>query len=254
MTALAIASAALVLSNSFGRAEIDLRGARLRSYVPAGGREVFLPVMEADGSGWSSGGVPVCWPWFYDRGPAGSGLHGFARLEDFRVVHRTADSAELALEKAPLALRMRFTLGRRLSITMTTENSGGAPASVTEGLHAYFAVADVARATLEGLDGVRCTTKRRGDVAEPDVCGPRVALSGANDICDVKGGVFFIDDPAGGRRLRLEMSGMGQLTIWNGRSCPKGSVCVEPIVFREPLTLAPGVKHELGMTVEVLRR
>ena len=169
-------------------------------------------------------------------------------------MRRTADSAELVLEKAPLTLRMRFSLGRRLSVVMTTENSGDAPASVTEGLHAYFAVADVARATLEGLDGVRCTTKRRGDVAEPDVCGPRVPLLGANDICDVKGGVFTLDAPVGGRRLRLEMSGMGQLTMWHGRSCPKGSVCVEPIVFREPLTLAPGAKHELGMTVEELRR
>ena len=253
MTALAIA-AAVVLTNSFGRAEIDLRGARLRSYVPAGGREVFLPVTAPDASGWSSGGVPVCWPWFYDRGPEGAGLHGSARHEDFQVVSSTVDTVELELPKGHLALRMRFALGRRLSITMTTENRGAESVSVTEGLHAYFAVADVARATLEGLDGVRCMTKRRGEVAEPLVCGPRVALAGANDICEVKGGVFTIDDPAGGRRMRLEMSGMGQLTMWNGRSCPPGAVCVEPIFLGEPLRVAAGERHELRMSVEVLPR
>ena len=254
MTALPLVAAVVVLTNCFGRAEIDLRGARVRSYVPTGGREVFLQASAPDESGWVSGGVPVCWPWFYDRGPAGAGLHGSARLSDFRVARRTADAAVLELENGGLALRMSFVLGRRLSVSMTTENRGESPAALTEGLHAYFAVADLARASLTGLDGVRCTTKRRGDVAEQDVCGPRVALAGANDVCDVKGGVFTLDDPSGGRRLRIETSGMGQLAIWNGRTCPPGAACVEPIILREPLALAPGESHELRLSVEVLPR
>lgn len=253
MTIPLLAAAAIVLTNSFGRVEVDLHGARVRSYVPSGGREVFHPVVEPDETGWSAGGIPVCWPWFFDRGPAGAGLHGTARSSDFRVVRKSRDSAELELAEGALRLRMRFELGRRLSVSMATENAGAATAYVTEGLHAYFALSDVERAALEGLDGVRCTTKRGG---EPKVCvaGPRVPLSGANDIFDVKSGVFAIDDPAGGRRLLLEISGMGELTAWNGRTCPRGSACVEPIVLRTPLALAPGERYEMTMSVEAACR
>ena len=253
MTIPLLAVATIVLSNSFGRAEVDLHGARVRSYVPFGGREVLCPVAEPDATGWSAGGIPVCWPWFFDRGPAGAGLHGSARSSDFRVVGISGDSAELGLADGSLLLRVRVELGRRLVVTMTTENAGTETAYVTEGLHAYFAVADVGSAVLEGLDGVRCTTKRSG---EPKVCvsGPRVPLSGANDIFDVKSGTFVIDDPVGGRRIKLEMSGMGELTAWNGRSCPRGAACVEPIILREPLALAPGARHEMKMSVEATSR
>ena len=254
MSANLLAMAMIVLTNSFGRVEIDPHGARVRSYVPSGGQEVFHPVAEPDETGWSAGGIPVCWPWFFDRGPEGAALHGTARSSDFRVLRHTQDLAELELAEGPLVLRMRFELGRRLVVKMATENAGAEPAHVTEGLHAYFSVADVERAALEGLDGVKGTTKRGGDASAPCVFGDRMPLAGANDVCDVGGGVFAIDDPEGRRRIRLELSGMRELAVWNGRACPRGAVCVEPIVFRRPLRLEPGESRELKMSVEALPR
>jgi D-hexose-6-phosphate mutarotase len=47
----------VALTNLMGTVEIDTRGARVTSYVPIGGSEVFFA------SKTGTGGLPLCWPW-----------------------------------------------------------------------------------------------------------------------------------------------------------------------------------------------
>ena len=51
----------VALTNLMGTVEIDTRGARVTSYAPVGGSEVFFR------SETGTGGMPLCWPWFADR-------------------------------------------------------------------------------------------------------------------------------------------------------------------------------------------
>ena len=51
----------VALTNLMGTVEIDTRGARVTSYVPVGGSEVFFA------SKTGTGGMPLCWPWFAGR-------------------------------------------------------------------------------------------------------------------------------------------------------------------------------------------
>ena len=51
----------VALTNVMGTVEIDTRGARVTSYVPVGGSEVFFT------SETGTGGMPLCWPWFAGR-------------------------------------------------------------------------------------------------------------------------------------------------------------------------------------------
>jgi len=253
MICLVVAVAGIVLSNAYGRVEIDTHGALIRSYVPAGEDEVFLPVGDSTPSGWRHGGVPVCWPWFADKGPPGSGHHGMARNADFKVVRQTAD--DVALELVHGGARLLFTckLGPELSIALKTENRGDAPLELTQGLHAYFNVREPDVAAIEGLKGVHFTSKRWSKEPVPGICQGDVPLMGANDIYDITEGTFVVRGAAPGRILRIAATGMGQLTVWNGTGCPANSACVEPIVFREPFVIAPGRECEMKMSVKVER-
>ena len=147
MTALLLASV-LALTNRFGSVSVDTYGARVLSYVPSGGSEVFAMLP----SGY--GGVPLCWPWFQYNGPQGkdSPKHGLARYREFTVVGREngteagrivlrlgSDDATRRLWPHDFSLTMAVELdGRGLSLCLTGENTGTEPFSVTEAFHPYL--------------------------------------------------------------------------------------------------------------------
>ena len=69
------------MTNMCGVVSVDTHGARVVSYVPEGGDEIFF-VSEK-----GTGGMPLCWPWFAGNGPGkDSRRHGIARYKDFEVV------------------------------------------------------------------------------------------------------------------------------------------------------------------------
>ncbi len=138
----------VALTNVMGTVEIDTRGARVTSYVPIGGSEVFFA------SETGTGGMPLCWPWFAGRGPSGSKRHGLVRDRVFKVVNDKRHASwdrELTLRlesdeetrKAfphDFALTVSVRLNDRLTVTMTGENTGTDPFEVSEAFHPYFAV------------------------------------------------------------------------------------------------------------------
>ena len=147
MTVLILASI-LSLTNRFGSVAVDTHGARVVSYVPAGGSEV----LEMLPSG--CGGVPLCWPWFQFNGPRGkdSPKHGLARYRDFTLAGRTdgetvgrltlrLESDEGTRREFPHDFRLTVEirlLSAGLSLTMTGENTGREPFAVTEAFHPYI--------------------------------------------------------------------------------------------------------------------
>ena len=158
-------AAVITITNLCGAVSVETRGARVVSYVPAGGEEVFF-VSET-----GTGGMPLCWPWFAGLGPSeDSRRHGLARYCEFRLVaerHRSPRDSELELQLVSDAethrlfpydfeLTLIVRLTDILTVSMVGRNTGGAPFTVTEALHPYFAVVDQRRCTVEGADGAVC--------------------------------------------------------------------------------------------------
>ena len=133
----------LTLTNQFGSVRVDTLGARVLSYVPAGGEET-LAILPS-----GQGGIPICWPWFKFYGPKGadSPKHGLARYREFDVVGRTADALTLRLS-SDAATRREFPhdfsltvvirLADGLRLEMTGENTGTDSFEVTEAFHPYI--------------------------------------------------------------------------------------------------------------------
>lgn len=157
MTAALLASL-IVLTNAFGSVQVETLGARVVSYAPQGGEEVFAMLP----SGY--GGVPLCWPWFRYLGPkSDSPKHGIARYREFAVVRRTdgpaASEVELRLDSNAatrkdfphdFTLTVTVRLDRALSLTMTAKNTGVTPFKVTEAFHPYLRREAVVRLKDEG--------------------------------------------------------------------------------------------------------
>ena len=158
-------SAIVAITNLCGTVSVDTHGARVVSYVPVGGDEVFF--MSKTGTG----GMPLCWPWFAGLGPCSDSVrHGVARYRDFKVTsvkkHASWDSEIiLRLESDAdtrrafphdFALDVSVRLTDRLTVKMIGENTGDVPFAVTEALHPYFAVGDSGKSRVEDVSAHEC--------------------------------------------------------------------------------------------------
>ncbi|MGE0516251.1 MAG: D-hexose-6-phosphate mutarotase, partial [Hyphomicrobiaceae bacterium] len=155
----------------FGRfqALVALHGAQVLNWTCDGEGLLWLsPIARIrDGKG-IRGGIPVCWPWFADHPtdptkPA----HGFVRHRAWSVAatNAAADRVSISLTTTTDAdqvlwphhadVRVTVSLGETLSVALETRNIGGDPFPLTEALHTYFRVSDIANVSVTGLE--RCT-------------------------------------------------------------------------------------------------
>ena len=236
-------AAILTITNLCGSVSVDTLGARVVSYIPAGGCEVFF-VSET-----GTGGMPLCWPWFAGLGPiAESRRHGVARYCDFTVVANECHSpsnSELTLRLESnvdtraefphdFALTVSIRLAERLHVAMTGENTGSSSFAVTEALHPYFSVGDSARCRIEGADASE----------------------------------WFLSDSVSRMKLSVRSDG-GAFRVWrpDHASCTSKSVtalasddwrkfiCIENGTFTENsgYVLKPGEKHTLASAICLLQ-
>ena len=235
-------AAILTLTNLCGSVSVDTLGARVVSYIPAGGCEVFF--MSETGTG----GMPLCWPWFAGLGPtAESRRHGVARYCDFTVVANTCHSpsnSELTLRlesdaetrrsfPGDFALTVSIRLAERLYVSMTGENTGNSPFEVTEALHPYFVVRDSAKCVVDGLDAPEYSL-------EDSVSGRRI---------------FFADE--GGKDRRVWRPGPSSHLSKTVSSLAAGDwkrfVCVESGNMKpeSAYVLRPGERHTLTRVIHL---
>ena len=137
----------IALANRHGAVRISRTGARVTSYIPAGGTETLADLAAG------AGGIPLCWPWFQYNGPRGeaSPKHGVARYRDFEVLSVTNGmetseavlrlcSDEATRREFPFDFELLLTvrLDDRLRLTLTGRNTGSEPFAVTEAFHPYL--------------------------------------------------------------------------------------------------------------------
>jgi glucose-6-phosphate 1-epimerase len=260
------------LSNDFGSADIALQGAQVLSWVPQQSAPVFwLSEAAVFRKGQAiRGGVPICWPWFgpHETEPSFPN-HGFARTRDWTFVQCRSlpgGQTELLLRlgfdedlqdywphQTPIELNL--VLGKSLEISLNTRNLSAGPVTITEALHAYFAVDDIRRVSVYGLedkeylDSVDSSRRKRQEGV--------VAISGETDRVYVNTpDVCLIDDPLVGRRIRIAKQGSRSTVVWNpwieksqrlgdmGTEAYRHMLCLETTnAAQDRVSIAPGGQH-----------
>jgi D-hexose-6-phosphate mutarotase len=220
------------VNHPLATATISLQGGQVLEWKP---RSQVEPVLwSADPTHWLSGrairaGVPICWPWFgahptEQAAPA----HGYARLCDWEVAEISMESLgtiDIDLKMMPThevatryplnaSLVSRISVGEALSISLTTTNTGEAPITITEALHAYFNVGEIDDIQIEGIEGndfidLIDQNIRKTQVGAIRFTGEtgRVYLNTLNEC--------FIVDRALGRTIKIEKSNSHSTVVWN---------------------------------------
>jgi glucose-6-phosphate 1-epimerase len=268
------------VENDAAKATVALQGAQVIDWVPRGGKPVIWLSNDAKFAAGKSvrGGAPVCWPWF---GPHQSEptfpAHGFARTVPWDVVESRVlpDGSVLLVFRLAgtdasrtqwphsTQLENRITVGKNLEIDLVTRNSGVEPVTIGQALHTYFAVGDIRRVAIRGLEDRPYLDKVDGFSRK--IQKGKVTFAGETDriyldaTCDC-----IIDDPVLGRSIRISKRGSASTVVWNpwsekaammgdmGEDGWLRMLCVENANAADDVrVLDPGAEHHLWVSYRV---
>ncbi|OEJ64022.1 D-hexose-6-phosphate mutarotase [Magnetovibrio blakemorei] len=221
------------------------------------------------------GGAPICWPWF-GPDPEGKGRpgHGFVRnrpwnllateeLSDGRIqvhvgLHDTQETR--AIWDQAFELELCVTISETLDVALITRNTGTTAFALSQALHTYLAVGDIAKAQVIGLDGTTYIDKMDGGV-EKVQHGP-VKIDGETDrIYTGVSGMLQVEDAALSRCITITPRGSASAVVWNPWAATAASMgdlgdddykimlCVESTnAGPDIIDVAAGGEHSLGVT------
>jgi len=268
------------------QATLCTQGAHLMQWQPAGHKPVLYLSERAQYLPGKAirGGIPVIFPWFGDRHDGSSGpAHGFARTSEwdlaFVALTGAGEDAELHLDftLAPsehsrslgfdhFRAGCRFTIGRQLRVDFSAVNSTLSPDPLTieQALHTYFAVGDVRKVSIDGLDGATYIDKVDGGARRTQPSGP-IHFTGRIDRPYLNtDSTCVLHDPEGKRTITIAKRGSLSTVVWNPWQELTATmadmqpddwmhmVCVETAnVADNALTLQPGEGHLMRLTVSV---
>lgn len=218
------------------------------------------------------GGIPVCWPWFGpDPRSKGRPDHGLARTRFWNVASSalTSDNGctitfELTDTPETYALwphRFRLTLtlsvGKTLMVELTTHNLGDTPMELTQALHTYFGIGDIACTTITGLEGFTYLDKTDGGAEKRQSTPVRIDAE-TDRVYPFDGGEINLHDDAFKRTVRIQCEGSQTAVVWNPwmRVCEEKAdlagedyqktVCIETAnAGSDIITVRPGESHTL---------
>ncbi len=254
----------LKIKNNAAEAMIALLGAHVLSYKPAGGRELLWLSKET----WHEngkpirGGIPVCWPWF---GKAQQPPHGVARITEWTLKGSVSDADKTTVEFEAFAYEnliaeMKITVGRTLTLELTTTNLGKEEFRLTNALHSYFAVSEISDIAVSGLEGAEFLDTLNGT---RHIQEGAIRFNAETDrIYDSTQAECVIDDPEFAKKICVAKSGSSSTVVWNpwiakSHNMPDfgdeefhGMVCVETANCGNDFQiLKPGEKHTLKAVI-----
>jgi glucose-6-phosphate 1-epimerase len=269
------------ISTPLAEAELYLQGAHLTHWAPLPHQPVlYLSPNSLFAPGKAiRGGVPVIFPWFGSRADGKPGpAHGFARtmewtLEETRPINGGA--VEIALTLSPSAVtrdfgydhfsaRLRLTVGPQLEIELEIRNNAATTFVYEEALHTYFAIADITKVSLSGLEGTAYIDKTDGFKHKNLGNEPLRIVKETDQVHLNTTSACVIHDPVWNRRITIAKSGSASTVVWNpwaekiaGMSDmpPDGwkeMICVETANAADnAIHLAPGASHKLTASISV---
>ena len=259
------------VSNTSARAKIALQGAHLFHYQCVGKKPLLWL---SDSSFFETGkairgGVPICWPWF-GKHTTESNLpqHGFARnflwtLVDVNETNEHLTELKFLLKSSGESLKLwphsfelllHITVGKTLTIALTTKNCDEKAFAITSALHTYFAVANIDKVSIEGLHNTQYfdaltkeNTRQRGRVC--------IAEEVDRIYREVHNPLTLHDQE---RTVRICTEGSSSVVVWNpwADKCArmndmaddayKTMLCIETAnALEDARLLAPDEEHTL---------
>jgi glucose-6-phosphate 1-epimerase len=271
----------VVVKSPLGSGVVYFQGAHVADWHPAASR---TPVLWTSASSVFEhgkairGGVPICFPWFGPNAAHPSApMHGFARIKPWALV--AADEApdgtvtiEMALTGRevspawPHAFRAthRVRFGTSLRMDLVVHNPGPVPFTFDEALHTYFAMTDVRRAAVRGLEGVEYLDKVDGGARKRQGDEPVRITAETDRVYLGTPGPCVIEDPEGRREMTVAKSGSDATVVWNpwiakAKAMPDfgdeewpAMLCVETCnVAAHARTVLPGQSHAMTAVISV---
>jgi D-hexose-6-phosphate mutarotase len=277
----------LDVHNAAAAATICLQGAQLLAWQPHSQAQPVIWLSQAARFAPGRpirGGIPICWPWFGPH-PAGGGAlpsHGFARTVAWQVTQ--VECPEAGLTQIVFLLRddpgtrdlwphafvaeLRLDIGAQLRAELATVNCGPAEIELSEALHAYFHVGDIAQAQVVGLQGARFVDSAAGGA--PGTQEGPIRIAGELDRVYLDApSECVIADALLGRRIRIGQSGASSVVVWNpgpekaarlgdlgpgarGQGGWREMLCVESgNVLANRVRVAPGATHRMFALYQV---
>ncbi|MGD9888373.1 MAG: D-hexose-6-phosphate mutarotase [Halothiobacillaceae bacterium] len=259
-----------ILRTAHAEARVMLQGAQITHYQVGNQAPIIWVSEEAKATPGKSlrGGVPVCWPWF-GAGCEGQPAHGFARNVNWQVASSKADdnSVTLILELLPneistqywphdFRLSLEVHLADSLKMTLMTEHRGTTNCSITQALHTYLRVGDIAQVSISGLANTAFLDKTRDML--PDIQSEAILRLGSETdrvYLDTESEVI-VEDAALQRSIHVRKQGSRSTVIWNPWDEKAGGfpdmrsdeyaqmLCVETTNAADDVVqLAPGETH-----------
>ena len=269
------------IQNDQASAAISLQGAHILSWVPAGEDDVVWLSDDAKFAMGKSvrGGVPICWPWFGPHENNGDyPAHGFARTVlwqviktepvsadetqiTFRLDTRQLEEADQAMWPLPTVAEYRLSIGKTLTMELTTFNCSEQTMTIGQALHTYFKVNDASGTRILGLEDKDYLDKtddfnrktQTGAITINDEVD-RVYLATSDDL--------VIDDNQ--REILIKKQGSQSTVVWNpwktvadkmgdlGEDGYLRMLCVESANAKEDtVDIDAGGSHTLRVTYEI---
>jgi len=268
----------IIINNELAEAEIYLHGAHLTHFQPKGEAALIFDAKESYVIPPKSvhAGIPICWPWFGAH-PTDNTMpqHGFARdsiwiLKSTKELDTKETEVTLTLKDNeqthtlfPYAfeLELTFTIGKILSIALTTANRDKNSFTITQALHTYFAISDIETIAIAGVEETPFVdyTDEKKEKSE------KAALEVHQEVNRVyvpTTARCTIIDKDLRRKIVIEKSGSNSTTIWNpwresgihdlpGEKYRK-FVCIETTnALQDAVTLQPDESHEIRQVISV---
>jgi glucose-6-phosphate 1-epimerase len=269
------------VSGPHAGASMYLQGAHIAEWTPRGQRPVLFTSSRSLFTPGKAirGGVPIIFPWFGARGVGKPGpAHGFARtleweFENAEMADGGRVSVGLVLKANEVTrglgydgfqLRFRASFAETLEMELEARNDSAAELAFEEALHSYFAIADIDRAWVTGLEGTEYIDKTDG-FRRKRLGNEPVRISKETDQVHLNTqAACTIHDPVWERRIVVEKSGSDSTVVWNpwiektrGMSdmAPEDwreMICIETANASDnAVRLAPGAVHTLRAAVRV---
>ena len=269
-----------VVSGPQADATIYTHGAHVTDWTPRGERPVLFTSSKSHFEAGMAirGGVPVIFPWFGARADGHAGpMHGFARIVEWSMENarlRGDGAVELSLTSAPdkvsrelgyeaFDLRFRVAFGTALEMEMEVRNPSNAPFRFEEALHTYFAVGDIRKVSITGLEDTTYLDKTAAS-ARKQLSGA-IRFTGETDQVHLNtASTCRIDDPEWQRSIIVEKDGSNTTVVWNpwieknsrlADMAPddwQSMLCVETAnALENAVVLPPGGTHRMGATIRL---
>jgi D-hexose-6-phosphate mutarotase len=173
------------------------------------------------------------------------------------------NDATRQLWDAEFGLRYTVTIGTTLTISLETRNVGTTVLSMTQALHSYFAISDICKISISGLEDTEYISKvegvrtRQGDAP--------ITFQGETDRVYVNTtSACVLEDLGLQRTITVTKTGSNSTVIWNpwedkARSMAdfandewNGMVCIETAnALDNIVTVQPGKIHTITAEISV---